>query len=97
VPTSEVAWENTTDAGVGPEQHALDAETARILRGLVADLPAHQRTLVQALFAEDPRPYAEVARTTGIPIGGIGPTRARALQQLRRGLDKHGLGLWRQR
>jgi RNA polymerase sigma factor (sigma-70 family) len=93
VPTGEAAWENTTDACVGPEQHALDADTARILRSLVADLPPHQRTLVQALFADDPRPYAEVARATGISIGGIGPTRTRALQQLRRGLDKHGLGL----
>lgn len=89
---AEPAWENTADPSVGPEQHAVNADTAQILRRLVADLPSRQRTIVQELFADSPRSYAEVARTAGIPIGGIGPTRARALEQLRRRLDEHGLG-----
>jgi hypothetical protein len=37
------------------------------------------------LLMEDPPPsYAEISRSTGIPVGGIGPTRARALAKLRR-------------
>jgi hypothetical protein len=39
------------------------------------------------LFADDPRPYAEVARATGIPIGSLGPSRARLLDRVRRSFD----------
>ena len=34
------------------------------------------------------RRYTEISRDTGIPIGSLGPTRARALHQLRRMLDR---------
>ncbi|MGQ0773956.1 MAG: Rv2175c family DNA-binding protein [Pseudonocardiales bacterium] len=53
-------------------------------------MPPRQRTLLHALFSDDPRPYDELACAAGIPIGSIGPTRARALQQLRRRLDELG-------
>jgi hypothetical protein len=36
------------------------------------------------MLSEDPPvPYAEISRRTGIPVGAIGPTRARALARLR--------------
>jgi DNA-directed RNA polymerase specialized sigma24 family protein len=35
--------------------------------------------------------YARVAESTGIPIGSIGPTRQRALAQLRAALTARGL------
>lgn len=55
-----------------------------------------RRALIRMLFTDDPCSYDEVARITGIPLGGIGPTRARTLRQLRDKLDKHevGLGAW---
>jgi RNA polymerase sigma factor (sigma-70 family) len=84
--------ETVADPSAGPEERVIDADTARELRRLVAALPPRGRALLQALFAEDPLPYAEVARSTGIPIGSMGPTRARALQQLRQMLDQRGLG-----
>jgi RNA polymerase sigma factor (sigma-70 family) len=87
--TTEATWENTPDPTTSLEQHIIDTETMQVLRDLVTDLPPRQRTLIQALFTTNPRSYAEVARTTGIPIGSIGPTRARALEQLRRSLNKH--------
>lgn len=90
-PTDTVA-ENVVDPGVGPEQRVIDRDTAQTLWSLVAELSPLRRTLLRALFTDNPRPYTEVARTAGIPAGGIGPTRARALQQLRRRLDEHGLG-----
>jgi RNA polymerase sigma factor (sigma-70 family) len=87
----EVAqWE--ADPSVSPEQHAVDADTAARLWSLVATLPTRRQRLIRELFLNDPRPYAEIARTTGIPTGGIGPTRARALSQLRRRLDERELG-----
>jgi hypothetical protein len=49
--------------------------------------------LVRMLFTDHPRSYAEVAETAGIPPGGIGPTRARALRQLRDRLCEQDLGL----
>src|SRR5918997_450777 len=65
------------------EADALDAVSPR------------RRALLRALFTDNPRSYAEVARTAGIPPGSIGPTRARALRQLRDKLDKVELGACR--
>ena len=67
----------------GPEDAVVDADLARTLWGAVDQLPPARRDLVRALFTEEARPYAEISRQTGIPIGGIGPTRGRAMRQLR--------------
>jgi RNA polymerase sigma factor (sigma-70 family) len=74
-----------------PEQLAVDGDVTRKLWNLVSDLSPRRQALLRALFTEHPRGYAEVARLTGIPVGGIGPTRARALAQLRDRLEQHGL------
>ena len=79
------------DPSAGPEQRIIDADTTRILWNLVNELSPRQQTVLRALFAHHPHPYAEVARTAGIQPGGIGPTRARALTQLRDRLEQHGL------
>ncbi|MGH3799123.1 MAG: RNA polymerase sigma factor, partial [Pseudonocardiaceae bacterium] len=71
------------DRSMDPEQRAIDADITRTLWNIVAELPPRRRTLLQALFTDHPQPYGEVARTAGIPPGAIGPTRARALRQLR--------------
>ena len=90
-PTDTVA-DDVADPSVGPEQHVVDADTVQAVWNLVAELPPRQRILLRALFTDHPRPYAEVAHITGLPIGSIGPTRARALEQLRRTADERGLG-----
>ncbi len=42
------------------------------------------RTMLTSLYLDPKRPtYAEVAASTGRPVGSIGPTRARCLQRLR--------------
>jgi RNA polymerase sigma factor (sigma-70 family) len=84
--------ETVVEPSVGPEQRAVDADTARTLWNLVAELSPRRKTLLRALFTNSSRSYAEVARTTGIPPGAIGPTRARALQQLRDKFNEHQLG-----
>lgn len=83
--------ETVADSTVGPEQRVIDADTARTLRNLVAELSPGRQALVWMLFTDDPRSYAEVARAAGIPPGGIGPTRARALRQLRNKLHEREL------
>ena len=47
-------------------------------------LSPRQRQLLLMLSEDPPVPYAEISRRTGIPVGAIGPTRARALERLRR-------------
>jgi len=81
-----------TDPAAGPERTALDAETAHAVRTLVAELPPRQRALIHAMFNQGTRHYSQISRDTGIPIGSLGPTRARTLRQLRRMLDQRGLG-----
>jgi RNA polymerase sigma factor (sigma-70 family) len=76
------------DPSMSPAQRAINADTAHTLWTLVEELSPRQRTLLRALFT-DPRPYTEIARTTGIPPGGIEPTRARALAQLQSRLEQH--------
>lgn len=89
----EVTFGTAVSPIPGPEQSFLAAETVLALRNLIAELPLRGRTLLEALFSECPRPYAEIARTIGIPIGSMGPARARALRQLRRMLEERGLEL----
>ncbi|MGH4026867.1 MAG: RNA polymerase sigma factor [Pseudonocardiaceae bacterium] len=90
VPTDVVAT-NVADPAVSPEQRLLHHETQRILGDLIAELSPLRRNLLCALFTDNPPSYAEVARTVGIAQGGVGPTRARALHQLR--CQLRGLGL----
>jgi RNA polymerase sigma factor (sigma-70 family) len=83
--------ETVSDPSAGPEQRAIDAHTTQTLRKLVDELPPRQRTLIRMLFTDNPCSYATIARIAEIPLGGIGPTRARALRQLRDKLNEHEL------
>jgi RNA polymerase sigma factor (sigma-70 family) len=89
---TDVASETVSDHSAGPEQLAIDANTTRTLWKLIDELSPHRRTLLRMLFTDNPCSYAKIARIIGIPSGGIGPTRARALRQLRDKLDQHERG-----
>ena len=80
-----------TEPSASPEHHVINAHTAQTLRTLIAQLPPRRRRLLRALFTDHPPSYAELSRTTGIPPGSIGPTRHRALRQLRQMLHDHEL------
>jgi len=80
---------NLADPSRGPEKRAIDVDTARTLWTFVGELSLRQQALLRALFTDHPRTYTEITRTTGIPTGAIGPTRARALAQLRGKLEQH--------
>jgi RNA polymerase sigma factor (sigma-70 family) len=80
-----------TEPSASPEQHVINVHSAQTLRTLIAELPPRRRRLLRALFTDHPPSYAELSRATGIPPGSIGPTRNRALRQLRQMLHDHGL------
>jgi RNA polymerase sigma factor (sigma-70 family) len=62
----------------------VEAERRSALMKSVAALSEVHRNLLSAL-SEDPTPsYMEISRRLQMPVGSIGPTRARALDQLRR-------------
>ncbi|GAA1514480.1 RNA polymerase sigma factor [Nocardioides humi] len=70
----------------------LAAERRQLLREALTELPEARRELLLLLLADPPVGYEEISRRLKIPIGSIGPTRARALDQLRRTRALRGLG-----
>ena len=73
-------------------EEALDRlQQLNLLRTALDRLDPRCRDLLTLLFADDDeRPaYDAVARRLGLPVGSIGPTRARCLAKLR-GLVEHG-------
>jgi RNA polymerase sigma factor (sigma-70 family) len=75
------------DPDRGVEERVVDADTVERLWKIVAELPPRGRTIMQELFGDDSRPYSDVARATGIPIGSLGPSRARLIERVRRSFD----------
>lgn len=70
----------------------LVVERRQLLREALAELPEARRALLLLLVEVPPIAYEEISRRLGIPIGSIGPTRARALDQLRRTRALRGIG-----
>jgi RNA polymerase sigma factor (sigma-70 family) len=70
-------------AALDAEQERLDSDRAVRLWRAFGELPARCRELLRILIASPPPSYAEVAAAVGMPVGSIGPTRARCLRRLR--------------
>ena len=62
----------------------LRSEAARFVREGLAELPTLQRDLLVLLATEPTLSYRTISRRLGMPVGSIGPTRARGLARLRR-------------
>jgi len=80
------------ESGDAVDDDLLAAERCQLLREALAELPAARRELLLLLLADPPLAYEEISARLGIPVGSIGPTRARALDQLRRTRALRGLG-----
>ena len=76
------SWELHVDEDLAfPENDAEDRK--RALHEAFSELSVLQQRLVSMLI-EDPEPsYSEISRRLNIPVGSIGPNRARALNRLR--------------
>lgn len=62
----------------------LGAERRAAARSAFARLPVRDRELLALLFCDPPKSYREISETLGMPVGSIGPSRARCLARVRR-------------
>jgi DNA-directed RNA polymerase specialized sigma24 family protein len=90
----------------GIEEEILIAERNAALGEAFARLPDRCQRMLAMLLADPPYSYAEISATLQIPVGSIGPQRARCLERLRRscaliagapdeakpGIRRHGAG-----
>jgi RNA polymerase sigma factor (sigma-70 family) len=72
------------DSALPIEQEIIEAERNAALRAAFAELPSACHDLLALLMSDPPPGYAEVSARLGMPVGSIGPTRARCLDRLRR-------------
>ena len=73
------------------EEEVIVAERNAALRAAFAELPPRCYQLLSMLAGDPPPPYAEISAKLGLPVGSIGPTRARCLERLRRSPHLAGL------
>ena len=66
------------------EEEILAAERNAGWRAAFAELPPRCQKMLAMLMADPPYSYAEISAALNIPVGSIGPQRARCLQRLRR-------------
>lgn len=79
-----------TAAG-NPETEMLAMAEQQLMREAVERLPERCRSLLMQLYAaDDPLSYQALAVKFALPVGSIGPTRARCLQNLRKILQELG-------
>jgi RNA polymerase sigma factor (sigma-70 family) len=75
-----------------PERTVLARERGAALAAAVDRLPGRHRDLMNALLAEPALGYREVSERVAMPLGSIGPIRARALARLARDAQLRALG-----
>jgi RNA polymerase sigma factor (sigma-70 family) len=74
------------------DEACTELERAQILRSVLAELSDRCRLILTEFLRSDATDsYKDIARRLGIPIGSIGPTRARCLSQLRDMLRTRGV------
>jgi RNA polymerase sigma factor (sigma-70 family) len=74
------------------DEEILVAERNAALRAAFAELPPRCQQLLSMLISDPPHSYTEINAKTGIPVGSIGPQRARCLDRLRRSNALAALG-----
>lgn len=83
------------EAAIGADLERL--ETMALVQLALGAISDRCRKLLHALYQEEPVPsYSELSTRLGVPIGSLGPTRARCLDRLRANLtaiDPEGFGI----
>jgi RNA polymerase sigma factor (sigma-70 family) len=91
LPRDDTVEYQVIDLRPGPDQQVSDADRDVRLWRAVGRLGDRDRLLLSLLTTTPALSYAEIAAATGMPVGSIGPTRARCLLRLRRELEAEGV------
>lgn len=83
----------TLDDPESTEDIVTTAERDRELWQLFSQLPTRCQLILQLLGGDEPMGYAELATVLDMPVGSIGPTRARCLEHLRRWAATKGISV----
>jgi RNA polymerase sigma factor (sigma-70 family) len=90
VPTGD-DFADQPDEHVEPAAELMSEERDAALWHAFRRLSARDQALLRLLTADPMPPYQEISAALDMPIGSIGPTRARALERLQRELERAGL------
>lgn len=75
-----------------PDEEVMQLERQHVVRTALRRLGGRCEELLTALYLGNERPdYAQISQRLNMPVGGIGPTRARCLQKLLAILREMGL------
>lgn len=83
--------ERVADEGPGLEADLVRVQREEALWRTLQTTSDRCRNLLRVLMADPPPSYADVATALEMPIGSIGPTRRRCMEQLRRRLVEEGI------
>jgi RNA polymerase sigma factor (sigma-70 family) len=83
VPDDGAAAARLQDPAPGPEHVVLGRIRGDVLRRHVAGLPRRSQVLLEVVASGERPGYTRLAADLGMPVGSIGPTRARTLQKIR--------------
>jgi RNA polymerase sigma factor (sigma-70 family) len=84
--TGEAGLDDLAEPGDGPEAIVAAADEHRRLWAAVRTLTARCQELLRVVAFEQRPDYAAIAHRLAMPVGSIGPTRARCLEKLRSAL-----------
>lgn len=83
------SFQEISDSRALPDETLIQLEKERQIEAALESLEERCRRLLTMLYLEpNPLPYTDVAEILKIPLGGIGPTRARCLKKLVKLLPK---------
>jgi RNA polymerase sigma factor (sigma-70 family) len=83
IPATDAVYLIADDKADPLDAGLLREEQVRALRMAAERLPQRCQRLLGLLMGDDDLPYKEIGELLNMPIGSIGPTRGRCLEQLR--------------
>jgi len=76
-----------------PENEVIELEKRVFVREAMGELGEECRNLIAMLYkSEEPPSYSDIAKQLRVPVGSIGPKRARCIDKLRKLLELAGYG-----
>ena len=91
-PSGDQMIENMADRHLPePDARPIAEERGTVLNVAWERLQPRCQRLLSLLISDDPLSYRDVSKLLEMPVGSIGPTRARCLEHLRRLVEEEGI------